>query len=136
MSQTVGQLERELSQRLQAFYRENLGKQPSRVTCQLFNSTIAIVLEDVVTSPEQLLEKHGQEDLATTVNTALGDAIRPHLIQLIESVLEVEVMDLLSDTTMATGRKGIIAILSTTPSVSNPGAVPKYRPKKKETPEG
>lgn len=129
MSQTVGQLEREISQRLQAFYREQLGQQPSRVTCQLFNSTLAIVLEGAVTSPEQLLERHGQQELAETVNSAISDVIQPQLIQLLESILGVNVVDLLSDTTLETGRRGILAILSETPTVRNPDALPKFKGK-------
>lgn len=129
MSQTVGQLEREISQRLQAFYREQLGQQPSRVTCQLFNSTLAIVLEGAVTSPEQLLERHGQIELAETVNSAISNVIQPQLIQLLESILGVNVVDLLSDTTVETGRRGILAILSESPKVRNPDALPKFKGK-------
>lgn len=132
MTQTVGQLEREISQRLQAFYRETLGQQPSRVTCQLFNSTLAIVLEGAVTSPEQLLEQNGRGDLAETVNSAISDAMQPQLIELLEDILSVKVVDLLSDTTLQTGRRGILAILSETPTVRNPDAVPKFKGNKAE----
>ena len=41
---TRGQLERTLSQRIQAFYRQQLGHQPSKVICQIFESKIAIIL--------------------------------------------------------------------------------------------
>lgn len=135
MSKTVGQLERELSQQIQAFYRDHLGHRPSQIVCQLFNSTLAIVLEDAVTSPEKLLEQNGRSELAETVNSALSDAMKPKLIQLIEDILQVKVMDLLSDTTLETGRRGIIVILADTPMVRNPGALPKYKPTKAESSE-
>ncbi|MEO0348445.1 MAG: DUF2294 domain-containing protein [Cyanobacteria bacterium P01_A01_bin.15] len=125
--QTVGQLERELSQRLQALYREQLGQRPSKATCQMFDSKIAIVLEGSVTQPEQLLAEEGQRDLAERVRADLGQAMRPQIRQLIEEVMQVEVLDLLSDAVLDTGRTGIIAILSNTPTVRNPEAIPKVK---------
>ena len=57
--QTVGQLKRAVSQKMQALYQQYLGHQPSKVTCQLFDEKLAIVLEDSVTQPERLLAKMG-----------------------------------------------------------------------------
>lgn len=126
--QTVGQLEREISQRLQALYRDQLGKRPSKATCQVFDSKLAIVLEGSVTQPEKLLAEEGQKDLAEQVRSDLDQALRPQIKQLIEEILQVEVLDLLSDATLNTGRTGIIAVLSKTPDVRNPEAVPKVKP--------
>ena len=125
--QTVGQLERELSQRLQALYRDQLGHRPSRSTCQVFGSKVAIVLEDAVTRPEQLLAEEGQAELAEQVRADLDQALRPQIKQLIEEVLQVQVLDLLSDATLETGRTGIIAVLSNAPDVRNPEAIPKLK---------
>lgn len=125
--QTVGQLEREVSQKMQALYRKYLGHQPSKVTCQLFDEKLAIILEDSVTQPEQLLAQDGQLELAKQVRADLNQAIRPQVKALVESILKVEVLDLLSDATLNTGRTGIIVILSDTPAVRNPDAIPKTR---------
>ena len=125
--QTVGQLEREVSQKMQALYRRYLGHQPSKVTCQLFDEKLAIILEDSVTQPEQLLAQDGQLELAKQVRADLNQAIRPQVKALVESILKVEVLDLLSDATLNTGRTGIIVILSDTPAVRNPDAIPKTR---------
>lgn len=125
--QTVGQLERELSQRLQALYRDQLGQRPSKATCQVFESKVAIILEDSVTQPEQLLADEGQKELAERVRADLDQAMRPQIKQLIEEVLQVEVMDLMSDATLNTGRTGIIVILAETPAVRNPEAIPKVK---------
>ncbi|MGD1857811.1 MAG: DUF2294 domain-containing protein [Leptolyngbyaceae cyanobacterium] len=126
--QTVGQLERELSQRLQALYRDQLGQRPSKATCQVFDSKVAIVLEGSVTQPEQLLAEEGQKELAEQVRADLDSALRPRIKQLIGEVLQVEVLDLLSDATLSTGRTGIIAVLSSTPAVRNPESIPKVKP--------
>jgi uncharacterized protein YbcI len=124
---TRGQLERTLSQRLQALYREQLGHQPSKVTCQLFDEKLAIIVENSITPPEQLLADRGQAELAEQVRSQLDEAIQPQLKALIEEVLDVTVLDLLSDATLETGRTGIIAVLEVTPEVRNPDAVPKIK---------
>jgi len=124
---TRGQLERLLSQRLQALYRDQLGHQPGKVTCQIFDEKMALIIEDSITPPEQLLADRGQADLAEQVRSELDEAIKPGLKALIEDVLGVCVLDLLSDATLETGRTGIIAVLQVTPEVRNPDAVPKIK---------
>lgn len=124
---TRGQIERLLSQRLQAFYREQLGHQPSKVTCQLFDEKLAIVVENSITQPEQLLADNGKAELAEKVRSDLDKALKPQLQTLIEEVLGVPVLDLLSDATLETGRTGIIAVLEVTPEVRNPDSIPKVK---------
>lgn len=126
---TRGQLERNLSQSIQALYSSQLGHRPAKVTCQLFDTTLAIVMEDSITEPEQLLIQKGQEELAEQVRSGLDEAIEPKLKELIEEILEVKVLDLLCDATLETGRSGIITVLSQTPSVRNPDTIPKVKTK-------
>jgi uncharacterized protein YbcI len=114
---TRGQLERTLSQRIQALYRTQLGHQPSKVTCQIFDEKIAIILEDSVTKPEQLLVESGREELAEKVRSDLDEVIRPQLKALIEEVMGIAVIDLLSDAKLETGRSGTIAVLESPPQV-------------------
>lgn len=116
-SPTRGQLERTLSQRIQALYRTQLGHQPGKITCQIFEEKIAIVLEDALTQPEQLLLNSGREELAEQVRSDLDAAIEPQLKQIIEEVIGVPVLELLSDAKLETGRSGIIVILSDPPQV-------------------
>ncbi len=124
---TCGQLERKLSQKIQAFYRQHLGHQPSKVTCQFFGSKLAIIIENSITSAEQILLDEGKNDLAKKVRSNLDDAIQPELKELIKEVAEVEVVDILSDATLDTGRTGIIVVLSQTPQVRNPESIPKAK---------
>jgi uncharacterized protein YbcI len=116
---TRGQLERTLSQRIQALYRTQLGHQPSKVTCQIFDEKIAILLEDSVTKPEQLLAQSGKEELAEQVRSDIDEVIQPQLKALIEEVVGIAVIDLLSDAKLDTGRTGSIAILADKPQVRN-----------------
>jgi uncharacterized protein YbcI len=116
---TRGQVERTLAQRIQALYREQLGHQPSKVSCQLNDRNLVIVLEDSITQPEQLLAHTGRQQLAEQVRSDLDDAIKPQIKGLIEEILNVQVIELLSDATLETGRSGIIAVLCNTPDVRN-----------------
>lgn len=108
-------------------YRSQLGHQPGKVTCQLFDEKLAIIVEDSITPPEQLLANSGQGELAEQVRSDLDKAIQPQIKAMIEEVLNVAVLDILSDATMETGRTGIIAILDMTPEVRNPDSVPKIK---------
>lgn len=124
---TNGQLERDLSQQVQAFYREHLGHQPLKITCQIFDQKVTFVIENSLTPTEQLLLKEGKEKLANSVHACLDEITQPQIKQLIESALNVEVTDLLSDATLETGRTGIIAILSESPQVRYPTASAKRK---------
>ncbi|EDX84775.1 hypothetical protein S7335_2472 [Synechococcus sp. PCC 7335] len=124
---TVGQIERELSQKIQALYKKHLGQQPSKVSCQLFSRKLVVVLEDSVTQPEKLLFEEGQLELAEKVRTDLNEAMQPQIKTLVEEILGVDVLDLLCDAAIETGRIGIIVVLSDAPKVRNPEAIPKLK---------
>jgi uncharacterized protein YbcI len=128
---TRGQLERTLSQRVEALYRDQLGHRPTKITCRIFDDKIVIVLEEAVTQPEQLLANSGQEELAEQVRTDLNKALEPQLAQLIEEVVSIPVIDLLSDAKVETGRTGMIVILEAAPQVrqtNNEAKAKKPRP--------
>jgi uncharacterized protein YbcI len=124
---TRGQLERTLSQRIEALYRTQLGHRPAKVTCRIFDEQIAIVLEEAITQPEQLLANSGQEELAEQVRVDLDKALQPQIAQIIEEVVGVSVKDLLSDAKVDTGRTGTIAILAASPQLRQPTIDPKVR---------
>jgi uncharacterized protein YbcI len=126
---TRGQIERNLSQKIQAVYREHLGHSPSKVTCQLFDEKLAIVIENSITQPEQLLAEEGQTELVEQIRVDLKDAIRPKLKDAIAEVLDIEVLDLLSDADIESGRTGIIAVLAATPELRETTSARKSKPK-------
>jgi len=114
---TRGQLQRRLSQEIQALYRQQLGHRSGKVSCQLFNEKLTIIIEESITKPERLLSRESDNALVEQVHADLDEAIRPEMKQLIESILEREVVDLMSDASLETGRTGIIAILSEPPDI-------------------
>ena len=124
---TRGQLERKLAQTIQGFYRSHLGHKPSKVTCQFFEAKLAIVVESSVTSAEQILLEEGKEDLANKVHANLENSLKSELKKIVADIAMVEVIDILSDTTLHTARTGMIAILKQTPEVCNPESIPKAK---------
>ncbi|MCL1465497.1 DUF2294 domain-containing protein [Argonema galeatum] len=116
---TRQQLEQVFSQRIQDLYRNQVGHQPDKVTCQLFDNKLAIVLENAISRPVQLLAKNDRSNLAQQVRSNVDAAIKPQLVEVIEEVIGVSVVDLLIDTTIETGRTGIIAVLDVSPTVSD-----------------
>ncbi len=126
---TRGQVERTIAQGIQALYRESLGHQPNKVTCLLSEQNLVILLEDSITQPEQLLAQTGRQDLAEQVHSDLDIAIQPKIKALIEEILQVTVVDLLSDATLETGRTGIIALLNEPPTIRNNASASKIKKK-------
>ncbi|PPS43950.1 DUF2294 domain-containing protein [Chroococcidiopsis sp. TS-821] len=116
---TRGQIERALSQRIQALYRNQLEHQPSRISCQIFDEKVAIILEDSITQPEQLLVNTGQEELAQEVRSEIDEALKPQIQSIIEEIVGVGVVDLLSNAKLDTGRTATVAILAETPKLRN-----------------
>lgn len=124
---TRGQLERTLSQRIQALYRDQLGHNPGKVDCQIFDEKLAIIIDNAITPPEQLLAEQGNSELVEQFHSNLDKAIQPQLKALIEEITQVPVLDLLSDAKLETSRTGTIAILADTPQVRNPESIPKVK---------
>ncbi|TVP68477.1 MAG: DUF2294 domain-containing protein [Leptolyngbya sp. LCM1.Bin17] len=114
---TKGQLERKISQQFHKLYRDHLDHSPGKITCQLVDEKLFLVVEDSVTKPEQLLVERGEADLAATVRGDLANALRPEITDLIETLLGSKVVDVLSDSTLETGRTGLVIVLSESPRI-------------------
>ncbi|MBD2184288.1 DUF2294 domain-containing protein [Planktothrix sp. FACHB-1355] len=121
---TRQQLEQIFSQRIQQLYHSRVGHQPDRVSCQLFDNKLAIVLENAISRPVQLLAENDRSNLAQQVRLNVDAALKPELVQIVEDVLGVEALDLLTDTSIETGRTGIIAVLAVAPTDRDTTFVP------------
>ena len=118
---TRGQLQRNISQEIQSLYYEHLGHRTDKITCNILGQSITILIENAITKLEQLLANQQQKELSKQLRTTLDKTLQPLLIALIQDIVEVEVVDLFSDTTLETKRTGIMVILS---------EPPKFRPAK------
>ncbi|WP_193196455.1 DUF2294 domain-containing protein [Nostoc sp. MG11] len=122
---TIGQLEREISQQIRNLYHEKLGQRPSQIICHFFDTEIVISLENSVTQAETTLLNGGYDSLAEQIRLYLDKIIKPQLKSLIEQIISQPVIDLMTNTNLATGRTGIIIILNQLPEVRNPESIPK-----------
>ena len=131
---TSGQLERDISQKIQKLYRQQLEHSPQKVICQLFDNKLAIVIEDALTEVEKKLAKVKKDnDTAQKLNAVINQSIKSKLEILVEEILNVEVEDILFDSTFKTNQTGAIVTLNRPPMVRNPSSIPKnkYRSRKK-----
>lgn len=108
-----------LSDRIQDVYRTQLGYAPKQVSCRLFDNKLAIVLDDAISRPVQILVENNHGNLAQQAKLNIDAAIKPQLVQVIEEVVGINVIDWLSDTTIETGRTGTIAVLANAPLWEN-----------------
>jgi uncharacterized protein YbcI len=122
---SIGQLEREISQSISSLYNTQLGLRPSKVICHCFDKEIVITLEDSVTLVEQALVDGNYKKLADEVRVTLNKIIKPQIKDLIEEIIDRNVIDVISNSSLATNRTGIIAILEQSPAVRNPESIPK-----------
>jgi uncharacterized protein YbcI len=122
---TVGQIEREISNRIRSMYNNELGLRLSKIVCQFFDKGLAVSLENSVTPIEKVLLSEGYEKLAEEVRLYLDKIMKPQLKNLIEDVIKKPVLDVMSNTTLTTGRTGMIFVLEELPVVRNPQSIPK-----------
>lgn len=127
---TRGQLERTLSQKLQAFYHEKVGRRPERITCQFFDEKLAIVLEKVTIPSERLLLEGKRPDFAHELRLQLDIQMKPLLQALLEEILGTGVVTMLINTDLKKDVSGIIAVLSDIPSIRDPESIPKVKKEK------
>ncbi|MCJ8283476.1 MAG: DUF2294 domain-containing protein [Rivularia sp. ALOHA_DT_140] len=114
---TAGQLERELSQHIQSFYRNRLGHTPSKVSCHLVKNKLVVVAENSITPAEQVLDKAGKKELAQKLRINLNKSIKLQLKLLIEDISQLEVVDLLGETQLDSGLTGLIIIFNDVPNL-------------------
>ena len=109
------EIENLLSRKIKAVYQNKLEHQLDNISFRLFDHTLIIMLEGIVTSPEQLLRNSDRAYLAKQVRDVIDSVIQPQIKNIIEEVLEVKVVDFLSDTTIDHNLTGAIAIFEFKP---------------------
>jgi uncharacterized protein YbcI len=119
ISITTEQLEKILSPKIRSIYKKQLEHQLSAISYRLFDRTLVVILEGTLTPPEQLLKQSDRQQLAKQVRQAIDRIIQPQIKTTIEEVMNVKVIDFLSDTTIDTSRTGAIAIFEFHPKTDS-----------------
>jgi uncharacterized protein YbcI len=116
MSQTTINLKRikkNLDRNIRNIYQDRLKQQLDNISFHLFDGTLIIFIEGTVTCSEKLLQKNDRILLARRVRKAIDRVIQPQIQSAIEQVMNVRVIDFLSDTTIDNNCSFAIAILDT-----------------------
>lgn len=111
----IKKIESLLSQKIKELYQYQLEHQLDNVSYKLFERTLIIMLEGTITSPEKLLKNNDRLVLAKQVRKAIDNVVQPQIKNIIEEVLDVNVVDFLSDTTIDNDLTGAIAIFELKP---------------------
>lgn len=122
---SVGELERGLSQDIQASYRKLVGCQPKKVLCHLFGNCIGIVIEQSITAVEKLLAEEQDRELVNQVRRKVDDVFRQEIFTLVRQRLGVEASSVLLETSLESGTTGSLVVLVSLPEVRNLASIPK-----------
>lgn len=127
---TRGQVERNLTQRIQALYYDNLKQRPGKITCQFFDEKLVIVIEDFMLAAEQFFINNERQEFAKELRSQLDAAIKPLLQEIIAEITGVKVVAMLSDSNLNHKIAGFIAVLGDIPEIRDPESIPKVKKEK------
>lgn len=102
--------EKLICEQIERIYFQQLEQQLRRINCRIFDRVLVLLLEGVITPPENLLNQNNYPGLANQVRSVFDQIIRFQIQDLIEQTLNVTVIDFLCDTAIETGRTGAIVI--------------------------
>lgn len=114
---TRGEMERNLSQSVQAFYRNQLGCKTDKVSCHIINEQVAIAIYNPITHVEKFLNTPGDRDFIQDLRDRIDTIVKNELLSVMETILGVQVVALTIDTTLDNNLTGIVALLAKSPKL-------------------
>jgi uncharacterized protein YbcI len=114
---TVGQLERDISQKINTLYHNQFNHRVSKVNCHLLENKVVIFCEDVITPTEKILLEAPSFYLKHQVRTFLDSSIKEKIEELIEKILQVKVNNCVYNTIVETASAVGIVMLADSPQV-------------------
>jgi uncharacterized protein YbcI len=112
-----GEMERNLSQSIQAYYRDRLSCRVGKISCHIFDNQVAIIVENSVTSLERLLHNSEDQNFVRDLRDRIDYIVKSELITTIKRILGVEVIDLTIDTTLEHNFTGVLVVLNEMPQI-------------------
>jgi uncharacterized protein YbcI len=117
---TRGEIERSLSQYIQAFYRDRLGCRTDKVSCYILKNQVTIAIENSITPVETLLSSSNDDRFRQDLRYRIDAIIKNELHEAIASRLSVSVLALTINTTLERNFTGIVVLLAGIPPVRTP----------------
>jgi uncharacterized protein YbcI len=116
---TQGEIEAAISEELNRFEQEYMGRGPKEIHAHLFGDCLVVRLHGALTAAERQLVKTLQaekgRDLLKQVRTHLIETARPVLEKMIEEITGVKVVSLHHDISTTTGEKVLLFTLAESP---------------------
>ena len=117
---TQGEIEAAISEGLNRFEQEYMGRGPKDVHAYLMGDLLVVRLEGVLTAAEQHLVKtlpaEKGRDLLKQVRTHLIETARPLMEAMVEDVAGVKVLSLHHDISTLTGEEVVVFTLAAAPA--------------------
>ncbi len=104
-------LEMQISKKIQELYLRELHHQVGSIVLHFFNQALIILIEESITLPEKKLNTQEHQKLANHIRSVFDRVIQPQIQAIVETTTDMDAIDVLCDTTLDTGRTGIIIIL-------------------------
>ena len=118
--QTRGEMERSLSQYIQALYRNQLGCRTGKISYRIIDNKVAIAIENPITPVERLLDKSKDSEFVRDLRDRIDAIVKTELLLGMERTLQVKIVDLTINTTLDNNFTGIVALLYEVPKVRIP----------------
>lgn len=116
---TRGEIERNLSQSIQAFYRNQLSCRVGKISCHLLGNKLAIAIENSITSLEKLLNNSDDNQFSIDLRSRIDLIVKNELVDKIRKISGVDVIDLTINTTLEHNFTGVMVLLAEKPQIRN-----------------
>ena len=113
------QLEKKISQKLQLVYSQQFGCSTSKISCYLLSNKLAIVVENTTTKIEAILQKNNRFNIADDVRSVIEKTFISLIKPIIANILQVEVVDIISDFSANNNILGILVFLNDCPQTKS-----------------
>jgi len=114
---TRGEMERNLSQSVQTFYRNQLGCQTDKVSCHIIKEQVAIAIHNPITPIERLLDNSQDRSFVQDLRERIDTIVKDQLCSKMEEIMGVQVIALTIDTTLDNNLTGVVALLAQKPKL-------------------
>ncbi|MCX7842079.1 MAG: DUF2294 domain-containing protein [Clostridia bacterium] len=109
MKRTKGQVEAQISDAVSKFEKDYMGRGPKDIRTKIIQNHIFIVIDGFLSQSEQkLADNPNGIKLIKDLRTALFENTREHLVLLIKSIVNVDIISTHSDVSTKTGEKIIV----------------------------
>lgn len=113
--ETQKTLKIQLSKTIRSIYLKELNHSVGSIFFHFFQQALIILIEESITLPEKKLNTQEYQKLVNQIRSVFYHVIQPQIKATIEQNTDMRAVDFLCDTTLDTGRTGMIVILELNP---------------------